>query len=164
MDPNPRSPLLEDLDGIWFRRNSVETARKKIFLPLSIWPPVLSLSNFRRPADHPIQTRMHQRLCRVYYGTQICAAVNNNIREWVSCASNRVRLLKKARPMNIFQATSPLESLEADILVHLPKGQRGFRFILVISNCLRKLTQVVNHRRVRSYNISVEVTENWVFK
>lgn len=93
---------------------------------------VIYIFHFSPISGHPGQTRMYQRISRVYYWPQMLADLKNTIRECISCAKNRVWLIKKPHPMQLFPASCPPESVAVDILGSIPKIQRGYRFILVI--------------------------------
>lgn len=60
--------------------------------------------------------------------------VNATVRKCTSSAKNLASFIKKARPIQLFPATKPLESGAADIFGPLPKRKRGYVFILVISD------------------------------
>ena len=133
-------------------------------LPATLRHRVLRLAHYHVLAVHPGQTRLHNRLRRVYYWPQMAADCATTVRECNSCAKNRVRLMKQANPMKLFPATRPLETVAIDILGPLPKSKSGHRFILVITDRFTKLTQVIPLKRIKAYDVAVALVDEWIFK
>ena len=115
-------------------------------------------------AEHPGQNRMYHALRRKYYWPHLAADVASTVRGGRTCAMNRVKLRKHLNRLRLFPATRPPESLVIDILGPLPKTKAGKRFLLVITDRLKKLTQVVELRTTTAYTIAIAFCDAWVFK
>lgn len=124
----------------------------------------LKLAHHNPPSVHPVQTRLHHKLSSAYYFPKIAAEITTVVLECTPCAKNRLRLVKKMRPMKSFTATKPLESVAIDILGLLPTSTRGFRFVLVISDRFTNLTKAVPLSLITPFDVTVAFVDNWFFK
>lgn len=162
--PEGKSYFFEDTDGMLCRRHPRNPDITQIVLPESLRARVCRLAHHSVQGAHPGQTKLHRHLSRVYYWPKMAADAYATVRQCVACAKNRLRLIKKSSPMQLFPATKPLENVAIDILGPLPKSKRGYLFILVITDRFTKLTQIVPLRRITAYDVAVAFTEHWVFK
>ena len=71
------------------------------------------------------------------------------------CAKNRFRLRQTLNRLKLFPATAPLEPVDMDILVPLPKFKKGRKYLLVITGRSTNFTQVVASRGVTTYVVTV---------
>ena len=158
------SPFFEDDSGLLCRNHPRDPDVIQIVLPLLLRHRVLRLAHYHPLAGHPGQTRLLKRLRRTYYWPQMSADAATTVRECISCAKNRVRLLRQAGAMKLFQAVRPLEDLAIDILGPLPKSKQGYSFILVITDRFSKLTQAVPLKAIKATDVSVALVNEWLFK
>ena len=156
--------FFESDEGILCRRDPRVPDAVQIVLPKCLRPRVLRLAHYHQLAGHPGQTRLCNRLKRTYYWPQMAADATTTVRECESCSKNRIRLLKQAGAMKLFQASRPLEDLAIDILGPLPKSSDGNLFILVIVDRFSKLTQCVPLKSITALSVAVAFVNEWVFK
>ena len=93
----------------------------------------------------------------------MAADVYKTLRTCNAFDKNRVKLRKRMHPLRLFPARSPLEALSIDILGPLTKTKKGYRFLLVVTDRLTKLTQVIPLRRIDVYTVAVAFVEHWIF-
>ena len=144
--------------------HSSEPQLRQIILPESLRARVCHLAHHSVLAGHPGQTRMHETLRWTYYLPSIASDIMFTIRTYPLCAKNRVRLIKHPNPMNLFPATTPLESGEMDLLGPLPPSKRGHRFILVMTDRFSNLTQVVAMKKTIATMVAAEFCLHWMYK
>lgn len=87
--------------------------------------------------------------------------VTTVVRNFTSCAKNRVRLLNITNKIQLFPATEPLFSAGIDIVGTLTKANR---FSLVIFDRFKKLTQDIPLRRIDALTTAVSFTEKRVLR
>ena len=158
------TPFFEDKDGMLCRRHPRDQTVIQAVLSSSLRHRLLRLAQHSPLAGHPGQTGLHRRLRRSYYWPHMAADVGAAVRECMPVGKNRLRLLRKASQMKLSLATAPLESVAIDILRPPAKSNRGYLFMLVISDHFTKLTQVVPLKRITAYDVAVVFVEKWVFK
>ena len=137
---------------------------KQIFMPESLRPRILKFAHYSRLAGHPGKTRMHHHVRRTYYCPHMVADIYATVGKCFTRAKKRLKLRKRTNPLKIFLATKPLASLCIDILGPLQRTKKGYRFLLVITDQLTKLNQVIHLRKITTYNVAVAFVEHWVFK
>ena len=107
---------------------------------------------------------MYHHVRSAYYWPQTAADIYQTVRTCNTCAKNRVKLRKRTRPLRLYPSQRPLERLSIDVLGPLTKTKKGLRFLLVITDCFTKLTQVIPLRRIDKYTVAVAFVEAWIFK
>ena len=93
---------------------------------------------------------MHNRVRRTIYWPQMAVEIATTVHECEFCANNRIRLLKKAKKLRLFPATTPLECVAIDILGPLPRFKDGFRFILVVTDRFTELTHAIPLKGIKA--------------
>ena len=154
----------EDENGVLCRRLRTDPDISQIIVPRTLVDKVLKLHHHTPLAGHPGQDRMYQRIRQSYYWPHMAADINATVRDCHKCARDRIRLRKRTKPLKLFPAIKPLQSVCIDILGPLPLTKTGFRFILVITCRFSKLTQVVPLRRINAYTVAVAFVQHWVLK
>ena len=147
------TPFFEE-NSMLCRRHPRDQTIIQAVLPPSLRHRLLRLAHHFPLAGHPGRTRLHRRLRRSYYWPHIAADIGAAVRECTPCAKNRLRLLRKASQMKLFPATARLELVALDVLGPLAKSNNGYLFMLVLSDRVTKLTQVLPLKRITAYNVA----------
>ena len=158
------SAFFEDHHGVLKRRNPSKPDIEQVVVPRTLRGRLLRLCHNPAIAGHQGQNHMYHALRREYYWPHLAADVASIVRGCRTCAMNRVKLRKHLNRLRLFPATRPLESLAIDILGPLPKTKTGKRFLLVITDRFKKLTQVVALRTTTAYTVATAFCDAWVFK
>lgn len=107
---------------------------------------------------------MLARLHRTYYWPLMYADIATNVRFCPHCTRNRLGLIRRQKPMRLFPARQPLESVAIDLLGPLPKTKARDRFIIVMGDRFTKLPQVVPLKRTTGLYVTKAFVLHWVFK
>ena len=162
--PHKQRAFFEGPDELLRRRRPIHDELVQIVLPETLRPRVLQLCHYTIVAGHPGLNRMYYQIRNVYYWPQLAADMAATVRNFRSCARNRVKLRRHTNYLKLFTATKPFESVSIDILGLLPKSRRRKRFLLVTTDRFSKLTAVVPLRNVNAYSTAVAFCEAWLFK
>ena len=140
-------PFEENDHGVIIR---VLGTNPKIVIPRSLVPQILHLAHAPQYDAHPVDTKLYRTLRRHFYWPSLSVDALMTVRNFVSCARNRIKLQRKSKALRLFPANGPLEYVSIDILGPLVRTRRGNRFLLVISDRYTKLTRTVPLARITS--------------
>ena len=155
-----RLPYALDDDGLIYRSAD---GHKQLLIPRSLQPRVLQLSHYAKMAGHPGGRRLYHFLKRNFYWPSMSLDCYGVSRNCVQCARNRVRLRRGSKEMQLFPAQRPLECVAIDILGPLIKSERGYRFVLVITDRFSKLVRTVPMKKVSAFAVAQAFVREWVF-
>ena len=99
---------------------------------------------------------------RVFYWPHMSAEIFSTVRDFASCARERIKQRKRREPLQLFQATGLLEDVGFEILGPFPTTKQGFKSLLVMTDRFSKLTQVIPLRTTEAYDCAVAFVEHWV--
>lgn len=134
-------------------RNPREPEVFQFVLPDLLRHRVLRLAQYHVLAGLSSQTRMFGWLRRTHYMPKMVADTLTTARECTAWAYNGFRLIKQAKLMRLIPATQPLDTVRIDRLGPLSKGKSTYRFILVITDRIMKLSQTVQLRKIRFFDV-----------
>lgn len=120
-----------NLEGILVR--CVE-ANDQDVMPESLHARALYMAHYTVTSAHPTGTWMYTSLRRSFHWTGLALYCYTTVKQWASCARNRVLLQKHRKGLKPFPATGPLEYVAIDILGPFLKPPRGHQFILMITD------------------------------
>ena len=158
------SAFYEDEYGLLRGRHPTINDIAQILLPETLRPGVLDLAHYSKLSGRPGQTQTYHHVRSTYYWTQMAADIYRTFRTSNASAKNRVKLRKHAHPLRFFPAQRAPECHSIDIHESLTKTKKGHRFLIVVTDCFTKLTQVIPLRRIDAYTVFVAVVEACIFK
>jgi Integrase zinc binding domain len=119
--------------GILVRKSPFDGSQQ-IVLPQSLVSRILYFEHYPPAAGHPRAHRMFQTIRKTLFWPRIAEDVYETFRQCDLCARNRLSEKRKTKPLKLFPANGPLESVAMDILGPLPWTKHGNSFLLVISD------------------------------
>lgn len=79
-------------------------------------PSVIHLSNRSNLAGQPGQTCLYNHIRKVYYWPQMAVLIMDTVRECTQCVKNRMHLMKKTHPIQLFLGKQMIASVAIDSL------------------------------------------------
>jgi len=125
--------FFEDPDGVLRRRAALDGAHQ-VAVPASLQEMILRLENDATLAGHPGESRIYAAMRRYYYWVGMAADVVSYVKNFDSCARQRVRPLARRSPLTLFPATVPFQVIAVDLYGPLERTAAGHRFLLVITD------------------------------
>ena len=136
---------------------------QQVIVPPDLRPRILYAGHHAKLAGAPGGRKLYMTLRREYYWPTMAMDCYATVRNCAECAKNRLKLRRNAAPMQLFPATSPLESVSIDILGDLIQTPRGHRYLLVICDRFTKLVRTVPLGQKSPLAIARAFLTNWVF-
>lgn len=88
----------------------------------------------------------------------------NTVRQWVSCAKQRIQLRKHASFLKLFPAKRPGEYVAIDILGPQRRTSSGHECMLVMSDQFSKMTLTYPLREITAYAVAQAFCKEWVYR
>ena len=136
---------------------------QQIIVPPELRPRILHIGHHARLAGAPGGRKLYTTLRREYYWPTMALDCYATVRNCAHCARNRLKLRRNAARLQLFPATSPLESVSIDILGELIQTPRGNRYLLVMCDRYSKLVRTVPLRRITALSVAKAFVSHWVF-
>ena len=147
------SPYVEDERGLICRRSPIDGALG-VYVPQSLHPRVLYLAHHTPVAGHPGITRQYYTMRQQWYWQSMVADIRKVSINCHVCAQERVKLRAHQRPLKLFPAKYPLESVAIDILGPLHRATTGHLYLLVITDRFSKLIRVVPLKSITAFQVA----------
>jgi hypothetical protein len=144
-------------------RVSDQDGNLKIVVPASFRERLLKLSHYPVTSGHPGSRKMYSTLSQKYYLTGLPLDVTRLVNTCHHFKQESTRLRKRKQGVTLFPASDPLDFVEIDLLVPLPKSPRGNQFLLVMCDRSSKLVRTVPLRSITSLAVAQAFCSHWVF-
>jgi transposase InsO family protein len=132
-------------------------------VPASLRERLCTLHHFARAAGHPGSSKMMENIGLRWYWPTLKMDCVSMVRRCPSCAALRLkRGPRRTHPLTIFPPDRPLEFVAMDVLVPLPKTNRGKQYLLCICDRFPKMSVAVAMPDQTVSNMAQVFIDRWV--
>ena len=152
-------------NGVLYRKWDVlgtQITNKQAVLPLKERKIVLEFCHDARSSGHLGIKKTLERVRQRFYWPGLQDDVRRYINGCEQCLKRKNPLRKKQAPMQLVHSGFPMERIAADIMGELPETNRGYKYILVVSDYFTKWTESFAMPNMEARTVAQIIVENVV--
>lgn len=153
-------PFSLDEQGVLIR--TIE-ALDQMVIPHVLESLVLRPAQLPQLSEHSWGAKLYRTLGRDFYWSDMAMDCHATAKVYTSCAKNRIELWKRKRSLKLFPTKEHLKYVSIDILNELIRTKRGYKYLLVITDCFSKLTRTVLLKRILAAVNAHAFIQEWVY-